>query len=158
VTKGSGPIEALLSKWSWAWSNRDPQAILSLWDNSDVEATYLPAERHDPLIGLTAVSDYVNSMCAVHDQVQHRIKSPICRLLSNKTGLAFYSLDWMVRDKRGPIGGTYRVTAVWHKSNGRWRLFHYAEAPLAPLLELQSFYESVAAEGLKAIPARTQPL
>jgi ketosteroid isomerase-like protein len=156
VTQGSESIEALLSEWAQAWSNRDADTILNLWDGDDVEATYLPAERHDPLIGLTAVSDYVNLVCTGFDQVQHRVETPICKLLSDKTGLAFYTLTWMARDQRGPIGGTCRVTAVCHKNKGHWRLFHYAEAPLAPLLELQSFYESVAAQGLDAMPTRAQ--
>lgn len=157
MSQGLGPIEALLSEWAQAWSNRDSDAILSLWDGNDTEATYMPAERLNPLIGLAAITDYVNSVCTTFDQVQHRVENPICKLLSEKIGLAFYNLAWMFQDGRGPIGGTCRVTSVWRKNGVNWRLFHYAEAPLAPLLELQSFYESVAAQGLDAIPTRAQP-
>lgn len=156
MSQGSGPIEALLSEWAQAWSNRDSSTILRLWDGGDADATYLPAERHEPLIGLTAISDYVKSVCTGFDQVQHRIENPIYKLLSDNTGLAFYSLAWMFRDKRGPIGGTCRVTSVCRKTEGHWQVFHYAEAPLAPLLELQCFYESVATKGLNAMPTRTQ--
>jgi hypothetical protein len=38
---------------------------------------------------------------------------------------------------------------------GCWRVFHYAEAPLAPLLELQAFYEAIAADGLDNMPTRS---
>lgn len=154
MTQDTGPISDALSMWEGAWSAQDPSAILSLWDHADGAATYLPAERMTPLVGATAVADYVNSACRLFDQIQHRIESPVFRRLSADTGLAFYALAWMFKDHKGPIGGTCRVTSVWRRTKDVWRLIHYAEAPLAPLLELQAFYESVAAQGLDSIPAR----
>ncbi|NKB44580.1 MAG: hypothetical protein GKS03_09920 [Alphaproteobacteria bacterium] len=150
-------IEAAVAGWAAAWSDPNLKNILNFWDRSDDQATYRPAERTDPLIGFEAVSEYVNTVCTLFDQVRHRIEDPVYRRLSEDTGMAFYTLAWMFADNRGPIGGTCRVTAVWRQHENRWRLFHYAEAPLAPLLELQTFYQEVASEGLDAIPIRAQP-
>ena len=157
MSDDTAPIDAAVTAWVTAWSDLDSDSILSLWDDDDDLATYLPAESVDPLVGSGDVRDYVNSVCTHFDQVRHRSESPVYRRLSEDIGLAFYTLAWMFTDNRGPIGGTCRVTAVWRRHGEAWRLFHYAEAPLAPLLELQTFYESVASEGLDAIPARAQP-
>ncbi|MBT4739893.1 MAG: SnoaL-like domain-containing protein [Rhodospirillaceae bacterium] len=157
MSANTGPIETAVTAWVTAWSELDSKKLLNLWDNTDDQATYLPAERVDPLIGNSSVSGYVNSLCTHFDQVRHRAEDAVYRRLSEDTGLAFYTLAWMFSDARGPIGGTCRVTAVWRQHGNLWRLFHYAEAPLAPLLELKNFYESVASEGLDAIPVRAQP-
>ncbi|MDG2242404.1 MAG: nuclear transport factor 2 family protein [Rhodospirillaceae bacterium] len=148
------PIETAVTAWTEAWSGRNCAGVLSLWDDSDNQATYLPAERIEPLIGTVAVTDYVTTVCRLFGDIRHRAESPVYRRLTEDTGMAFYSLVWMLSDNRGPIGSTCRVTALWRKRNDEWRLFHYAEAPLAPLLELRDFYEAVAAEGLGAIPPR----
>lgn len=154
MTLNTSPIKDSVENWETAWSTRNAEAILGLWDRNDINASYLPAERLEPLIGTEAVTDYVTATCSAFDEIQHRVEGPIFRRLSENIGLAFYALAWMFRDHRGPIGGSCRVTSVWRQDQGAWRLFHYAEAPLAPLLELQGFYESVAAQGLNAIPVR----
>jgi ketosteroid isomerase-like protein len=154
VSGDTSPVEAAVTAWTGAWSERKSARVLNLWDDVDDQATYLPAERIEPLIGISAVTDYVKTVCYLFGDIRHRPESPIYRRLSEDTGMAFYSLAWMFSDNRGPIGGTCRVTALWRRRNDEWRLFHYAEAPLAPLLELRDFYEAVAAEGLDAIRPR----
>ncbi len=147
-------IESALDAWTAAWSNRDTKTIVSLWDQQDAQSSYLPAERHDPLIGGIAVTAYVRTTCTLFSTVQHWAEGILTRRLSPSIGLSFYQLNWMCADDRGPIGGTCRVTAIWRNREDLWHLFYYAEAPLAPLLELQAYYESVAADGLDAIPQR----
>ncbi|MEQ8508130.1 MAG: nuclear transport factor 2 family protein [Rhodospirillaceae bacterium] len=146
--------ELALNAWIKAWTNRDTETILSLWDEQDAQSSYLPAERHAPLIGSVAVMEYVETTCEHFSTVLHRAEGILTRSLSPAIGLSFYELNWMLADDRGPMGGTCRVTAIWRNRENQWRLFHYAEAPLAPLLELQAYYESVAADGLDAIPQR----
>lgn len=151
-------LELAVEAWTAAWSNRDTKTILSLWDEQDPQSSYLPAERHAPLIGGIAVTAYVETTCTRFSTIQHRAEGVLTRRLSASIGLAFYELSWVFTDDRGPfsgpLGGTCRVTAVWRNRENQWHLFHYAEAPLAPLLELQGYYESVAADGLDAIPLR----
>lgn len=154
MTGNTTRIEHATQAWIRGWCARDHKTLLALWDIADDQAVYRPAERVEPLIGNEPVTTYVSAICTTFNPVQHRAIEPVYRRLSDKTGLAFYTLNWMFSDQRGPIGGTCRVTALWRQTGDAWRLFHYAEAPLAPLLELQEFYEDVAAEGLDAIPTR----
>jgi len=157
VSDSSAAIENATHQWVEGWCTRNSQALISLWNRDDQEAIYRPAERVDPLIGCEAVSEYVQNVCETFSLVRHRIERPVYRRLSSDVGMAFYSLDWAFSDNRGPIGGSCRVTALWRLTDTDWRLFHYAEAPLAPLLELQEFYERIASEGLGAIPKREGP-
>ena len=101
-------------------------------------------------MGVGSVEKYIDALCGMFGEVRHRPGKVIVKRLSEDIGLAFYVLDWAVADARGPIGGQCRVTAVWKKQDERWTLTHYAEAPLAPLVELKEFYQHVAAEGLPA--------
>ena len=158
MTQDTAPIDDAIAAWTAAWCTRDTDAILTLWDNQDSDATYLPAERTEPLIGGAAVKHYIETVCTLFNPVRQRAENTVSRRLSNDTGLAFYALAWMFTDHRGPIGGTCRVTALWRRKGETLRLFHYAEAPLAPLLELQDFYEKVGADGLDAIPRRANSL
>lgn len=144
------PIEEAVRCWIEAWSNRDKDGVLSVWDDQDSEATYLPAEREDALIGVAAVEHYVTALCDQFSTIHHRPNSIIIKRLADDVALVFYVLDWAVSDDRGPIGGRCRVTAVWRNRDADWKLTHYAESPLAPLVELKEFYQHVAAQGLPA--------
>ncbi len=154
MTKGFVPIEEGVRAWTKAWSARDTESLLALWDAEDDAATYLPAERSAPLTDVDAIRAYADDLCGLFDVVRHRPEQILSRQISPSTGLAFYTLSWMVKDRRGPIGGTCRVTSVWRSRKGAWRCCHYAEAPLAPLLELQGFYEAIARDGVDHILRR----
>lgn len=82
------------------------------------------------------------------------------RELAADLGLAFFELERSElattphAETPERIGGHVRVTLLARKRDTVWRVFHYAEAPLAPLLELQAYYEAVAVDGLDAMPTR----
>lgn len=154
MTDDTAPLQNATGAWIEGWCATSANALLSLWDNTDEKAIYRAAERVEPFIGGNAVTHYVQSVCTMFKPIQHRVEDPTYRRLSEDIGSVFYTLNWMFTDKNGPMGGTCRVTALWRKVDEDWRIFHYAEAPLAPLLELQAFYEEVAADGLDAIPSR----
>lgn len=154
MTEDATSLQNATKTWIKSWCAHNADALLSLWDGADQQAIYRPAERVDPLIGSNAVAQYVRSACTMFKPIQHRAVNPVYRQLSENIGSVFYTLNWMFTDKSGPIGGTCRVTALWRRVDENWRIFHYAEAPLAPLLELQGFYEEIAQDGLEAIPIR----
>ena len=144
----SKPIEDVVQAWSEAWNARDLDAVMGLWDEDDPDSTYIPAEKDAPLIGHAVVRDYVQSLCTIFDTVRHRPESIIVKRLADNISLSFYVLDWAVADRRGPIGGRYRITGLWRKRGDDWKLTQYSEAPLAPLIELKEFYQRVVADGL----------
>lgn len=143
-------LEDAVQAWVTAWCDRNPEDIMALWDSEDEDARYLPGEREQALTDAASVKDYVVSLCGLFHTIRHRPGQLIAKQVSEDVGLVFYVLDWAVADARGPIGGQCRVTAVWRKCEGQWKLTEYAEAPVAPLVELKEFYQHVAAEGLPA--------
>ena len=146
----SESLENVVAQWVTAWSARDADAVLALWDGQDPESSYLAGEEESPMTGAGAVRGYVTSLCEAFHTIRHRPETVIAKDLGDGIGLVFYILDWAVANERGPIGGRCRVTGVWRYRDGQWRLTQYSEAPLAPLVELRQFYQTVAAEGLPA--------
>ena len=151
-------IAAAVTAFCAAWSARDPAALLALWDRDDAAAIYLPAGNAAPLVGAPAIEGYIRAGCGMA-RVLMRAEAVHARQLAADLGLAYFPLAWAMQDKpaRKAIGGRVRATMLLRRSGGAWRIFHYAEAPLAPLLTLQAFYEAVAADGLEAIPIRSAP-
>jgi hypothetical protein len=127
---------------------------LALWDKADQQSWYLPADSVDAHIG-TAIIGVIQRRCIRLRAAVYEPQNIQVRSLSPDVGSAFFELNWMRSyDGKAPMGGRVRVTMVMRLVDEVWRVFHYAEAPLAPLLELQAFYERVAAQGLDAIPRR----
>ncbi len=140
-----------------AWSRRDAAGVLALWDLEDGAATYLPAGSVQPMIGATAIRRYVTDACETSAQIVMRPSALHLRAINPDLGLAFFKLAWVIREATAhkPFGGNVRVTMMMRRVPDGWRIFHYAEAPLAPIIILRQFYENVAADGLSAIPPRS---
>jgi ketosteroid isomerase-like protein len=152
-------LAAAVAAFCEAWSRRDAAGVLSLWDGDDPKATYLPASASAPLVGAAAIRAYVEGECAAFGLIVFRPDVLHLRALGGGLGLAFFRLAWAVRESpaRAPFGDSVRVTMLLRETAAGWRIFHYAEAPLAPLLALQHFYQRIAADGLDAIPRRGAP-
>jgi hypothetical protein len=152
-------IHALITAWAAAWQDRTASRLINLWDRADTDSWYLPAGRVEPVIGNSVVG-HLQRKCLNIPGVTYRPTSPHVRELTADLGLAFFELEWseliVAPHAEAPecIGGRVRVTLLARKRDAVWRIFHYAEAPLAPLLELQAYYEAVAADGLEAMPVR----
>ncbi len=143
-----------ISAWSAAWESCSAAQILALWDKADQHSWYLPADSVDPHVG-TAIVGVIQRRCVGLRASSYKPDNIQARLLSTDVASVFFELNWMrTYDGKTPRGGRVRVTMILRVIEGAWRVFHYAEAPLAPLLELQAFYERVAAQGLDAIPRR----
>jgi hypothetical protein len=150
-------METVLA-WAAAWESCAPAQILGLWDKSDKQSWYLPADSVGAHVG-GAVVGMIQRRCLGLRGMSYRPQQIVPRRLSVDVGAAFFVFDWTRTSDAQPntMGGRLRATVVMRKTPEGWRVFHYAEAPLAPLLELQGFYERVAAAGLEAIPQRIIP-
>ena len=154
------PLEHIVTAWASAWQHRMPAQLVALWDTADVKSWFLSAGSVEPYIG-HAVVGYLQRRCLGSNAIGYRPGQLHIRRLAPDIGLAFFNLDWSERlaaqnlDGNKTLGGRVRVTMMMRLQASVWRVFHYAEAPLAPLLELQAFYEAIAADGLENIPSRT---
>lgn len=155
----TAPLVDVVATWANAWEQRNPARIISLWDVSDAESWYLPADSVEPSLG-PAVVGLIQRRCLAHAEISYRVGKPHYRRITPDLGLAFFELAWSARpvgqhhDQTHPIGGHVRVTMMMRHTEKSWKIFHHAEAPLAPLLELQAYYEAVATEGLDNILQR----
>ncbi len=146
------PIAAACNAFWQAWSARDDAALVNLWDLDDAAATYVPADAPDRILGGRAIADYLRQRVQDFQDIRMRPAILKPRRLKADLGAAFAVLDWAHRRRAGelPVGGTIRVAAVLRQSEETWRFCHYAEAPVAPLVELRQFYQRIAADGHEA--------
>lgn len=148
----TGPIAATVSAWAEAWRAGAPQQILNLWDKADPESRYLAADRVDAPFG-PAVIGFVQRRCIDARCVHYGVQHLHLRRLGADLGLAFFELEraTIMNGVPAPSATRVRVTMLMRERAGTWRVFDYAEAPLAPLLELQTYYEAVAADGFEGM-------
>jgi len=149
MTEDVAPIKHTAESFWQAWSECDVKQLVSLWDMSDGSCSYLPAESSARLVGPAAISDWFAATTAEFATIRMRPKVVHPRRLNSHLGALFAEIDWLLcRSKAAtPIGGSIRISAVMRSTQDGWRLCHYAEAPLAPIVELRHFYQKIAADG-----------
>ena len=155
MSDDTAPALQLLDAFTTAWCARDASAVTALFDADDIAVTCLLADAIDPAIGMSAIGADLATRCAATTRIVLRCHDIAARRLADEVISAFFLVDRGHTDSGGVlIGRQVRATLVARRRPTGWRIAHYAEAPLAPLLELQAYYERVAAAGLDAIPPR----
>ena len=147
------PIVDGCSAFWQAWCERDSAGLVGAWDMDDEAGSYLPADEPHKLVGAAAVRGYMTMQLQRFALIRMRPQQVCPRRLKDDLGTVFAVLDWARQSGEGlaPVGGTLRISAVLRRRADHWRVCHYAEAPLAPLVELRSFYQQIAADGHEAI-------
>ncbi|MDX2223611.1 MAG: nuclear transport factor 2 family protein [Rhodospirillaceae bacterium] len=155
MSKAPGPVYTLIAELAAGWTARDAAAVSALFDAADPEVTYLAADALDPATGAAAIARAIAERCAGAARIAWRAHGVHARELGDGLAMAFMLVDKAAAERGAPLAAQQvRATLICGRRAGRWLILHYAEAPLAPLLELQAFYEQVAAQGLDAIPPR----
>ena len=137
-------VETAEAFWN-AWSTGQPQEVMSYWDGADPSSSYTPASRPGRLVGAEQIGRYVSETMGDHWRmtVDPTVVHP--RRLADNLGSLFAVLEWRFEQRnRNPLAGTLRISAVLRRPKDQWKICHYAEAPLAPLVELRQFYQTVA--------------
>ncbi|MBM3512101.1 MAG: nuclear transport factor 2 family protein [Alphaproteobacteria bacterium] len=148
MSRNEAPAQDLLIALTEAWRRRDIEALTALFEDSP-ETTYLDAGEVDPWIGPPAIRRGLEARGTALD---FRIDAPRPRSLAPDVASVFAVVE--KRTGTPPMTERMRVTLVARRAAQGWKIVHYAEAPRAPLLELESYYEAIAADGLEAIPPR----
>ena len=142
-------LEKAVNDFFSAWCSRDATALEGLWDTDDLSCSYLPAKAEQRLVGADAVLAYIKTRARGFATIRMRPRKLYPRRMTEQLGSIFAEVDWALKKHADsqPIGGTIRVSGVLRAVNGHWRFCHYAESPLAPLVELRRFYQAIAADG-----------
>ena len=145
----SDELETAVRSFYSAWSSGDSEALLALWAMDDPASSYLPAASEQRLTGADAVGTYFKDRLSTFAVIKMQPRVLHVRHLQDDLGSAFVAVDWALKKTASSraIGGSLRVSAVLRRSHGRWQFCHYAECPLAPLVELRRFYQQIAADG-----------
>lgn len=148
MNRDAAAAAELLNALAAAWRDFDRAALVGLFED-DPETTYLDAGEIDPWISIAAIRRAVD---ARQDPIRFEIHAPRPRRLAPGLASVFAVVDktWGAPSMTERV----RVTLVARQSAQGWKIVHYAEAPKAPLLELEAYYQAVAADGLDAIPPR----
>jgi hypothetical protein len=137
------PIMKNLELWNDGWKLTDSNAVLRLWDGRDKHPYFLSGNHIIPLTSFSAIKLYIEERCAYYDAIENRISGLIVKNLDRETMLTFYNLHWMETKKGKCMSGHVRTTVIWKHLKNYWKIFHYSEAPIAPLIALQNFYEGL---------------
>ncbi len=145
-------LEAAVDMFFSAWSDRDQGTLRDLWLTSDPACSYLPATSPRRLVGEAAVTAFMMDRLKSFQTIRMRPRNVHVRRLAADLGSLFAEVDWALQENAASVavGGTLRVCAVLRRADDRWLFCHYAEAPLAPLVELRRFYQKIAADGHEA--------
>jgi hypothetical protein len=132
-----------------SWCDRDIHGLIQRWDMDDPDSSYLPADSVQRHIGATAITAYLTRQVQTFPLIRMGSRLLRPRRLGDDLGAAFAVVDWARQGSDGsaPLGGRVRIVAVLRRRGDQWRLCHYAEAPLAPLVALRQFYQQIAADG-----------
>lgn len=147
------PIQHAAEAFWEAWSQRNTGELIKLWDSQDEVSSYLPAEHEHRLVGSDPIKKYLTDTVQRFETIRMRSRLVHPRRLNQDLGSIFAIVDWALRETATaqPIGGTIRVSAVLRQRKQRWHICHYAEAPLAPIVELRQFYQKIAVDGHEAL-------
>jgi ketosteroid isomerase-like protein len=135
-------IATVLDELCRRWSALELASIEALWDPGEAMPYALPQEARAPVIGWPALREYWSRAAARLRRASMRWWDLNAKLLGPDLAVALYRMHWNgdIVGFDGLVGIDSRVTVVFRRREGRWRICHYVEAPAAPMLHLMKYY------------------
>lgn len=125
---------ALLDAWFDGWARMAPDALAALTDRDDPCPHYVPEEVETaPFTSWAAVDRYWAEAARLFPGGV-RLEADAITLSAPAPDLAalYFPMRWALVPPGGPgIAGENRVSQLWRRRPGGWRLIHHVEAPLA---------------------------
>lgn len=146
-------IESFLATYADNYNRQNYEALLSMWDQSDVFPMYMAEEIDAPMYGWDAINKYFDPMpgTQVLDGIRNRYSQVRAHYLAPDVALATYVLHFDIKVMRSPSMTSWdRVMAVFRRVDGEWKLTAYAEAPMAPLTMVRKMLENAVPEDFDA--------
>ncbi|MFO1455300.1 MAG: nuclear transport factor 2 family protein [Steroidobacteraceae bacterium] len=134
------------------WTALALPTIEELWDPDEAVPYALPQEIRAPVIGWPALRDYWTRGAARLRRASMRWWDLHAKPLGPDLAVALYQMHWNgdIVGFDGLVGIDSRVTAVFRRRGGHWRICHYVEAPAAPMLHLMKYYAQSVDDGFAA--------
>lgn len=136
-------LDALMARYYERFGAMDFAGTRSCWDTDDPRPTYLAEEIDDFLHDWPAIDAYWKASQAAMSKLSSRHWALRARIVTDELATATWRIHWnaQVIGQAKPVGGDVRVTGMFRRKRDGWRLFHYVEAPLAPIIYVRKLYE-----------------
>jgi hypothetical protein len=136
-------LDALMARYYDRFGAMDFAAARGVFDTADPHPTYLAEEIDDFLRDWPAIEAYWAASQAAMSKLSSRHWDLRARQFADDLATATWRLHWnaQVVGQQKPVGGDVRVSAMFRRRPEGWRVFHYVEAPLAPILYMRKLYE-----------------
>lgn len=147
-------LDALLADYYAKFGAFDFAALRGHWDVEDPEPIYLAEEIGAFLYDWPAIERYWADTRRVLERLAARHWDLRVRLLAPGLAIGTWRMHWdcEVRGQPKPVGGEVRVTATFRRKPAGWKLVHYVEAPLAPIVYVRTLYEGQVTPGFAGTP------
>jgi ketosteroid isomerase-like protein len=164
----SAELQTWLDRYAVLYNRQDYQALLDMWDKDDPNVLYMAEEIDPPMRGWGLIRAYFNPRPGVQmlDGIRNRYTNVRAHLLAPDLAFASYRLDFDIKVKgQKALTSWDRVTAVFRRKGGEWKMVTYAEAPMAPLTMVRRMQQDKVPEDFDefikaqppAIPPATPP-
>ncbi|MCU0759392.1 MAG: nuclear transport factor 2 family protein [Steroidobacteraceae bacterium] len=143
MTALEAELDALMARYYDRFGAMDFAEARRVFDTADPQPVYLAEEIDEFLRDWPAIEAYWAASQAAMSKLSSRHWDLRARQVADDLATATWRLHWnaQVVGQQKPVGGEVRVTAMFRRRPEGWRLFHYVEAPLAPILYVRKLYE-----------------
>lgn len=137
-----------------AWNAYDVSRMRAMWDEDEEDVLYQAEESEEAAVGWKAILAYwsVDRSRAERLLTWERLHAV---LAGPDVAVAFFHANWStyIPDNRlypKPFGGPVRINMVLRRKPSGWRAIHYAESPLAAIIQMRKAYEDAVDPRLHA--------
>lgn len=145
-------LEAVVADYYAAYSRLDFAAARAHWDAEEPSPLCLPEEAEGFLRDWPALERYWADTRRTLTRLAVRHRELQARSLAPDLASADWSIHWdaAIVGRDAAVGGDVRVVATFRRRPDGWKLIHYVEAPLAPIIYVRRLYERSATPGFGA--------
>ncbi len=147
-------LDALMARYYQRFGAMDFAGTRACWDTEDPRPTYLAEEIDDFLHDWPSIDAYWKASQAAMSKLSSRHWALRARVVTDDLASATWRIHWnaQVIGQANPAGVDVRVTGMFRRKREGWRLFHYVEAPLAPIIYVRKLYEGQVDADFLAAP------
>ncbi|MCZ8132878.1 MAG: nuclear transport factor 2 family protein [Steroidobacteraceae bacterium] len=142
-------LDALLADYYARFGAFDVAGMKAHWDTDDPEPVYLAEEIGGFLHDWPSIEKYWDDTRRGLSRLAARHWDLRARRLGDDLAIGTWRMHWdcHVVGQPKPVGGEVRVTATFRHLESGWKLIHYVEAPLAPIVYVRALYEQQVTAG-----------
>lgn len=133
-------VRRIVRKWGRAFTNRDPQLVVDMWDQTYEHLVYQGEDFAGPLLGWDEIHAYLMKMLQVDFEIRDQAMTEMYSDILGETAWVYFR-GWSTGSIPGgeirltgatasatDIRGETRHTFLLRRRGGAWRIIHYHES------------------------------